>query len=450
MNILAIDVGTSSVKSAVLDAASAQPLHPVVSVSYSLDRPDAETATVPAERLWQAIDQAVRQALAASTRPIDGIGLSCMTPALVLLDATGEPLAPVWTHFDRRSRPLARRLKADPHLFDAFLQHACNPPLPGGLSAFSAAKQLELCPEIRPRLRWLTHLNSWIAWRLTGEWAIDPAGACFTGLYTARENRWSDEWCEYFSLSPSWLPHVVSGDETLGGLRDSWACAWGLPSGLPVKLGTADTSSAMLAADMNEADLLHSVGTTQVLAAFADPPSPHEKRLCRPLGVGTRFIHVTHNPVGGEALSWLFDLCYAAGQDPDSAEYRQARRDYFDRIVKHQALHHQTSVRLDPPFLGGDRLEIEERAAAFVGLRLHVRPLDLLAAVLQGMREGHTSAYRHLGVDRPWRRIILTGGGADIVRLLDLPEYRGVPIEFLDEGSLRGVARLFYPTGQAV
>jgi sugar (pentulose or hexulose) kinase len=154
--------------------------------------------------------------------------------------------------------------------------------------------------------------------------------------------------------------------------------------------------------------------------------------------------------VGGEALSWLFDLCYAAGQDPDSAEYRQARRDYFDRIVKHQALHHQTSVRLDPPFLGGDRLEIEERAAAFVGLRLHVRPLDLLAAVLQGMREGHTSAYRHLGVDRPWRRIILTGGGADIVRLLDLPEYRGVPIEFLDEGSLRGVARLFYPTGQAV
>lgn len=445
MQILAIDVGTSSVKAAVLDADTATLKGGAVSVGYLLDRPDPETATVPADRVWQAIEQAVRQAVAGCPSPVEGIGLSCMTPALLLLDAEGEPLTPIWTHFDRRSRPLARRLKADPNRFNNFLQHACNPPLPGGLSAFSAVKQLELAPQLRPQTRWLAHVNSWIVHRLTGNLAIDSAGACFTGLYTARAGRWSPEWCEELGIPLGWLPPVVSGDATVGTLRESWARAWGLPPGIPVKIGTADTSSAMLAAAMGPADLLHSVGTTQVLAAFADPPVPHERRLCRPLGVGSAFIHVTHNPVGGDALYWLFDLCYAGGRRPDSAEYLVARREFFEEVVKKAALTHATAVRLDPPFLGGDRLEIEERAAAFTGLRLNVRPIDLVAAVLNAMREGHALAYRNLGLDRPWRRLILTGGGADLVRLLNLPEYRNVPVEFLDDGSLRGVARLFRP-----
>jgi gluconokinase len=443
MRILAIDIGTSSVKSAILQAGNLTPVSTIVSIGYNLDRPDAETATVPAERLWATVGEAVRAVVSEEAGQLEGIGFSCMTPAMLLLDGHGEPLTPVWTHFDRRSRPLARRLRSEPARFEAFLQHACNPPLPGGLSGLSAAKQLELTPEIRPKVRWLTHVNSWLTYRLTGEIALDSAGACFTGLYTAREHRWSEEWCAELGVSSAWLPPVVSGDQTLGRLRNEVAQCWNIPAGLPVKIGTADTSSAMLAAHMGTADLLHSVGTTQVLAAFADPPVPHERRLCRPLGVGSRFIHVTHNPVGGDALSWLFDLCYAGDRHPNSVAYQAARRDYFEQIVKKSALTHSTSVRLDPPFLGGDRLEIDERAAAFTGLRLHVRPIDLVAAVLNGMREGHSLAYGNLGVHRPWQRIILTGGGAEIVRLLKLPQYEGVPIEFLEDGSLRGVARLF-------
>ncbi len=445
MHLLAIDVGTSSVKVAVLDVDSATPLTRVVSVGYSLDRPDPETATVPADRIWQAIDGGVRQAVAGQANSISGIGLSCMTPAFLFLDATGEPITPIWTHFDRRSRPLARQFKADPLKFANFLQHACNPPLPGGLSAFSAAKQLEASPTLRQQIRWFAHVNSWLVHRLTGTIAIDSAGACFTGLYTARAGRWSDEWCAEFGMASDWLPPVVSGDTTIGRLKDEWARFWGLPPDLPVKIGTADTSSAMLAAKMQPGDLLHSVGTTQVLAAFVEPPVPDAKRLCRPLGVGSAFIHVTHNPVGGDALYWLFDLCYAAGRQPGSSEYQLARQKFFEEVVKKEALSHSTSVRLDPPFLGGDRLEIEERAAALTGLRLNVRPIDLVAAILQAMREGHSIAYRNLGLTEPCRRVILTGGGADLVRLLQLPEYAGRPIEYLEDGALRGVARLFRP-----
>ena len=42
------------------------------------------------------------------------------------------------------------------------------------------------------------------------------------------------------------------------------------------------------------------------------------------------------------------------------------------------------------------------------------------------------------------RRTILTGGGADLVQRL-ISEYATINVESLDEGAVRGVARLFQP-----
>src|SRR5262249_37789923 len=151
----------------------------------------------------------------------------------------------------------------------------------------------------------------WLALRLTGERAFDPANACFTGLYgTLTDQRWSPRWCEYFEVEPDWLPSVVSGGTTVGTLRSAAAAELGVPAGPPVQLGTADTSSAMLAAGMGPGDLLHVVGTTQVLAALVERPRPDPRRLIHQLGVGASFMHVTHNPVGGVALDWLRELCF--------------------------------------------------------------------------------------------------------------------------------------------
>lgn len=441
MHILAIDVGTSAVKAAVLDVASAEAVIEPVHCSYSLDRPDRDTATIPPDRLWNAVAEAATRAAAGAKVAVEGVGLSCMTPALVLVGRNDEPVAPIWTHFDRRSRPLAQKLANDAERCRDFLEHACNPPLPGGMSALSAARQLELAPGL-PVASYL-HANGWLGLKLTGERAIDTAGACFTGLYEPRRTKsWSANWCEYFGIELRWLPKVVCGSTTLGGLRREIASAWKLPAGIPVKLGTADTSSAMLAAGMKTGDLLHVVGTTQVLAAFADPPTPHMRRLCRPLGVGDAFIHVTHNPVGGEALSWLFSLCFDSPLF-DEQERAEAKRHFFETVVKEQALHHETEVVLDPPFLGGDRLEIADKSAAFRNLKLATGKLDLVAAVLAGMRRGHAEAHVNLGLGSTWRRIFLTGGGADVVERLQLQEFAGAELHTLKEGSLRGVARLF-------
>src|ERR1700688_2181004 len=101
MHLLALDVGTSSVKAAVLDTETGQAVSQIAHVRYELDAPVPEAAGVPAERLWQSVAAAGR----AATRQapdVDAVGLSVMTPALVLLDKADRPCAPIWTHLDRR------------------------------------------------------------------------------------------------------------------------------------------------------------------------------------------------------------------------------------------------------------------------------------------------------------------------------------------------------------
>jgi sugar (pentulose or hexulose) kinase len=357
-----------------------------------------------------------------------------LTPALVLLDGADRPVAPVWTHLDRRARPAARQVWQA--VGEEFLAATGNRPLPGGISVVCFRQQLVADPYLTHRVRRYLHVGGWLALRMTGAAAFDPGNASFTGLFgTLTDQAWSPRWCDYFEVEPTWLPPVVDGATTVGSLRSAAAAELGVPPGLPVKLGVADTSSAMLAAGMTAGDLVHVVGTTQVLAAFTSSPTPSARRLTRRHGVGPDFVYVTHNPVGGAALDWMHALCFRD----------QAPEEFFERTVP-SVKDRPTSVLLDPPFLGGDRLEIEAHRAAFRDLTLTADRLDLLAAVVQALVRHHREALKNLGVGDRFARVYLTGGGAEVVHRL-LPEYAGAQVHPFEEGSLRGIACLFRPGG---
>lgn len=430
MNILAIDVGTSAVKAAVLDAATAAPLGPITHAECTYDRPTPDAAEIHAEVLWRAIAQAAGPA--AVGHSVAGIGLSCLMPALILLDSADRPLGPIRLHNDRRARAIAHRVDAE--VGGEFLATTGIRPLPGGCSVTSWCHFTGSDPRAAARTRHFLHANSWVAFHLTGERAFDRGNASFTGLFhTTTDRQWSPRWCDFFGVDRAWLPPVVCGSTTVGNLRAAVAGELGLPTGLPVKIGTADTSSGMLAAGLRTGDLLHSVGTTQVLASLTDDPTPDARRLTRLFGVGDQYVRVTHNPVGGEALKWLRKLCY-----PEVDE-----EEYFKTIVP-AAIGRATDARLEPPYLGGDRLQIDPVTAGFANLTLATTRDDLLAALLNGTRDWHRASLENLGLGTEFRRVVLTGGGWQVVQKL-IPAYRDRSVDTLDEGAVRGVARLFHP-----
>jgi len=429
MHILGLDIGTSHVEAAVLDAATSSIVGIPGRIAYTLDHPTSDAAEVPAARLWDTVAQAAREAT-RSTPDVQAVGMSVMTPALVLLDRSDQPLRPICTHLDRRARLAARQVQAA--VGTEFLATVGNRPLPGGISAVSFRQLVDQDSHILRHVHRYLHINGWLGLRMTGECAFDPANASFTGLFnTIGDQQWSERWCAYFEVNPAWLPPVKCGTTTLGSLRAAVAAEFGVPAGIPVKLGTADTSCAMRGAGVGAGDLLHVVGTTQVLAAWTDSPRPDPRRLTRRLGVGPGFVHVTHNPIGGVALDWLHQLCFR----------EQSSAVFYNETIR-EAQERPTRVTLDPPHLGGDRLEIEAYRASFRDLTLTTDRLDLLAAVLEAMRRKHRDAVAALGVGESFKHIFLTGGGAEVVHRL-LPEYAGAAVKMVQEGSLRGVAELF-------
>ena len=81
MRILALDVGTSAVKAAILEVPSGNPIGPVARASYDLAHPTPDAAEVPADRVWSAVADAARWA-ACGLDGIEAVGLSCLMPAL--------------------------------------------------------------------------------------------------------------------------------------------------------------------------------------------------------------------------------------------------------------------------------------------------------------------------------------------------------------------------------
>ncbi len=428
MRILSLDVGAAAVKAAVLDAGAAKPIGPVAQTPFALDRPTVEAAELPTNRLWAAVTAAAREATRGLS-DIEGIGLSVQSHGLVLLDKTDRPLGPIWTDLDRRSRPAARQVSAD--VGEEFLQTVGNRPLPGGISAMTYRQMLTFDPYLVHQVKGYLHVNGWLGLHMTGERAFDPGNACLTGLFgTLTDRQWSPRWCDYFNVDPACLPPVIDASATLGSLRADIAAELGVPPGIPVKLGSGEIASAVLAAGMAPGDILHILGSTQLLATLTEQPQPSPQLLTYQLGVGKLVLQVAQNPVGIAALDWLRELCF-----------REQTSEEFYRQTIPQALDRPTRVTLDPPYLGGDRLEIESRRAAFRDLTLATDRFDLVAAILEAMTRCHRQAMAHLGLSSVRRRFV-TGGTVERLAEL-LPECAGA--EWVEEASLRGVARLFHP-----
>ncbi len=429
MIVLALDVGTGSVQAAVLETETGTAVGALTRAEFAVVTPGPEAAEIPWEGLWLALTQAARAATRRAPE-VEAIGMAVLTPGLVLLDHADRPLLPIRTPRDRRARPAARQV--DAVVGEELLANTGQRPVPGAMTAVCFRQLLHQDPYLAHQIKSFLHVNGWLGVHLTGERAFDGGNAGCTGLFgTLTDQAWSPRWCEYFEIESAWLPPVRSAGDTLGSLRSAVAAELGVPAGIPVMVGAADISSAMLALGMEPGDLLHVEGTTQMLAVLTDAPKPGPRRFIRHLGVGKRFLALTHNPLSGAALDWIKDLCFRD----------QSQEEFFTRTIE-EARARPTRVNLDPPCLAGDPFQIEACRGAYRDLELTSDRFDMLSALLAALVRRHEEALAALDLTKPPRRIFLTGPGARQIRNL-LPIYQTADVQEFDNGSLYGIAKLF-------
>ncbi len=271
MSVLALDLGTGSVKAALVDDELRVLAH--TSRPYAVRAPRPGAAETEPARWAEAAADAVAELLAGgsrATRSLSGVGVTGQMHGLVLLGADGAAQGPALLWPDTRATAEVARLQTAPVALRARLANPLVPGMTGPLLAYVARTS--------PVTLWhavaAVQPKDWLRVALAGPGAIaaDASDASATLLWDVPGNRWAADVCALLDVDPSLLPPVKGSHDVVART----AGALGLPPGLPVVTGAADTAAAALGTGtVRPGRGLLSVGTgAQVVVPLAAPGTP--------------------------------------------------------------------------------------------------------------------------------------------------------------------------------
>lgn len=436
MNLLGLDIGSSSVKAAVLSNGKVRGriVHARFPTRHSGVRVEVEPRS-----LLKALGEAIEQ-IGKSAMKVDHIALSVMSPAWVAMDAKGKPLTPIVTHQDRRSVKVAIELEKRIGK-ECFLKFAGNRPIPGGISITTWSWYRKNEPGALRGVDLVGHLNTFLHRQITGARIIDPSNASFTGLYSTNDQSgWSEPLCKAMGISRKLLPDVIESNQIAGRLTRAAATKLGLTAGTPVLAGLVDTSSAMLLSGAAIGQLANNCGSTDVLGICTDHAVPHERLLTRALGVGQRWMSVSTLAAAGSAFDWMKSQIFP---DWPKEQFWKAVNELGQLDFK--GGNDAAGGVVFDPYLAGERTNVEQRRAAFTGLTLSTTREQMLAAVIRSLVEASAARldlFRQLRIPMR-RRVMLTGGSADGLAHLLHKQWKGKWTFYVEEeATLRGLATL--------
>jgi xylulokinase len=249
---LGIDLGTGSVKTVLMDLTGRIIDH--ASVEYAVVAPQPGWAESDPEEWWRALTSAVRQVVGDAPGRVRAIGFSGQMHGLVLAGANGDALRPAMLWADGRADKQLEGWRAVPQHLRARTANPLVAGMTGPLLRWVADEQ----PTSYQRARWALQPKDWIRLRATGEANSEPSDASATLLYDLVSDRWDDELLQAIDLDPRLLAPLVPSGSVVGELNGPAAAAFGLPGGVPVAAGAADTAAAVLGSG------LRGVGTVQI------------------------------------------------------------------------------------------------------------------------------------------------------------------------------------------
>lgn len=429
MNHLALDIGSSSVKAAILKGTRV--IGKIARESFPT-RYDGIRAEVDSAQILKAISAAIHT-LGKTAKNVDAIGLSVMAPAWVAMDKHGHAITPFVTHQDRRSIDVARdieqRIGKARHL-----KLVGNRPVPGGISSTTWAWFNRNAGSVMRRADLVGHLNTFLLYQFTHARLVDPSNASFMGLYRIDQTGWDEEICDLVGATEHQLPQVVSSDAIGGMVTHAAARRFGLTHGTPVLAGLIDTGSAMLLAGAKPGQLLNVCGSTDVLTLCVAKPRPHEKLITRALGVDKKWLSVSTLAAGGSTFRWARETSFA---DMTDAQFSATLRKLARKPL-------ESSVRFDP-YLAGDRMSIDQKQAALTGLTLSTTREHVLSAIIESIAQASAARVELLRSANKTmsREVVLSGGvveGLGDILHRDWPGRWTFRTE--DEASLRGLGTL--------
>ena len=258
MPTLGIDLGTGSVKAAVVDDDGS--VLAKASRPYEVQAPQPGWAESDPERWWeQTLD-----AIGDVTRgfDVDAVGLSGQMHGVVLTDEHGALIRPAILWADSRAGVQAGRMRSA--LGDDRLA-ALGSAAVSGFAATSLAWVRQHESEAWHRTAHVQQPKDWLRTRLHGEAGTDPSDASGTLLADVALGAWDPTAVDWLGLEASALPTVRASTDIAGTIDI-------VGRSVPVAVGGADTACALAGLGVEPGQGFIAVGTgAQVVSVLAEP-----------------------------------------------------------------------------------------------------------------------------------------------------------------------------------
>lgn len=323
MHFLGLDIGSSSVKLAVIDGETGER---VASATYppnemAIDAPRSGWAEQSPEAWWDAIRQGCEEMWQKQPQlkdTIGAIGISYQMHGLVAVDKAGEVLRPsiIWCD--------SRAVETGEKAFDALGSDWCMEHLLNSPGNFTAAKLRwvqENEPEVYDRIHKIMLPGDYIAYKLTGEFTTTASGLSEGVFWDFSENKASDKLLKHWHIDPSLLADQVPNMGVQGEVNDQAAGELGIKAGAKLAFRAGDqVANAMSLNVLEPGDVATTAGTSGVVYAVTD------KNIADPDQRINTFLHVNKGdaPVhrgllacingAGRMNSWLRGVLSAGGE----------------------------------------------------------------------------------------------------------------------------------------
>jgi xylulokinase len=289
--LLGLDIGSSSIKASVVDAATGKSI-------ASAQSPDEEMPMVALqpgwaeqdpELWWQHAVTSIKKCLkvpGVNGSNVKAIGISYQMHGLVIVDKDHKPLRSsiIWCD----SRAVAIGEKAFRQLGDQHcLQHFLNSP--GNFTASKLRWVKENEPAVFEKVYKIMLPGDYIAQRLTGEICTTDTGLSEGIFWDYTKSEVSSELLSMYEIGAELLPEIRPVFSDQGGLRKDVADTLGLPPGIKISYRAGDQPNNAFSLNvLQPGETAATAGTSGVIYSVTD------KNAFDPKSRVNTFIHVNN------------------------------------------------------------------------------------------------------------------------------------------------------------
>ncbi len=289
--LLGYDIGSSSIKAALVEASTGKPVGTVFSpdVEMAISSPRPGFAEQDPESWWNELVNAtkkLRRQFSFQPDEIIAIGISYQMHGLVCVDKEMKTLRPSIIWCDSRAVGIGNKAFHD--LGESFcLQHLLNSP--GNFTASKLRWVKENEPAIYERIYKIMLPGDYIALRLTGEAATTVSGLSEGIFWDFSNGTVADELLKYYEIDKKLLSTIVPTFGVQGYLQKGVAEQLGLSAGIPVSYRAGDQPNNAFSLNVLEpGEIAATAGTSGVIYGVSET-ADHDQ-----FSRVNTFVHVNH------------------------------------------------------------------------------------------------------------------------------------------------------------